>query len=152
MADLADLLGTAYSRQPAARAVPEWSDDEHLERAFASWRPGPGPDAPAAERKMFVSSTRQARPDAGEAKLSTPETAMKPTDPSPADPFDLSDLPNSASREGVVSPEAEPADAEPRSLPVVNAAPNSTMPWTRQEDDVLVGRSRFSVRLSLRRR
>src|SRR5207302_165744 len=70
MSDLSDLLGELYGRDPdgppvrhepaaeqrmvpewrAQRAVPDWADEDELDRAFASWRPGPPADAPAAER------------------------------------------------------------------------------------------------------
>ena len=33
-------------------AVPEWATDAVLDDAFASWAPGPPPDAPTAERRM----------------------------------------------------------------------------------------------------
>lgn len=39
--------------------MPEWSEESRLDAAFASWEPGPGPDAPAKEREMFVSATRR---------------------------------------------------------------------------------------------
>jgi hypothetical protein len=60
MPDLSKMLGDVYGNdadespaEPPARPVPEWSDDEHLDRAFADWTPGPTDDAPAAERKLF---------------------------------------------------------------------------------------------------
>lgn len=32
--------------------VPDWAEDDVLDRAFASWTPGPPADAPSAEREM----------------------------------------------------------------------------------------------------
>ncbi len=33
--------------------VPEWAEDAVLDRFFASWTPGPPPDAPSAEQEMM---------------------------------------------------------------------------------------------------
>src|SRR3954451_13553486 len=70
MPDLSNLLGAVYGdgpstssrepedeahveREPAAQertpAVPDWADDEHLDEAFAQWKPGPSEDASPAE-------------------------------------------------------------------------------------------------------
>src|SRR4051812_3609592 len=70
MPDLSNLLGTVYGdgpstssrdpedeehveREPAAHertpGVPDWADDEHLDEAFAQWKPGPSEDASPAE-------------------------------------------------------------------------------------------------------
>ncbi len=35
-----------------ATAVPDWAEDDVLDRFFASWTPGPPPDAPSAELEM----------------------------------------------------------------------------------------------------
>ncbi|MEY2476679.1 MAG: hypothetical protein QOG87_1994 [Actinomycetota bacterium] len=64
MPDLSEMLGDVYGEpeEPTAPApatgptTPGWADDEHLDRAFAEWTPGPDADAPAAERGMFASS------------------------------------------------------------------------------------------------
>jgi hypothetical protein len=63
MPDLSEMLGDVYgepeepaSSTPSSESSPEWADDEHLDRAFAEWTPGPGADAPAAERGMFAPS------------------------------------------------------------------------------------------------
>jgi hypothetical protein len=80
MPDLSNLLGAVYGdtpsssprdaedeahveREPAADergpAIPDWADDEHLDAAFAQWKPGPSDDAPPVER-AFV---KDADPD-----------------------------------------------------------------------------------------
>jgi hypothetical protein len=60
MADLSNLLGAVYGEGPSSSrdedgppvpvepsaadrspAVPDWADDEHLDDAFAQWKPGP---------------------------------------------------------------------------------------------------------------
>jgi hypothetical protein len=65
MADLSNLLGAVYGEGPSPSqderdadgppvpvepsaaergpAVPDWADDEHLDDAFAQWKPGPAP-------------------------------------------------------------------------------------------------------------
>jgi hypothetical protein len=71
MPDLSNLLGAVYGdgaskpsrdpedeahveqEPPAAErgpAVPDWADDEHLDAAFAQWKPGPSADASPVER------------------------------------------------------------------------------------------------------
>ena len=70
MPDLSNLLGAVYGdsgsekgrdpedeahveHEPAAAergpAVPDWADDEHLDAAFAQWKPGPSADASPVE-------------------------------------------------------------------------------------------------------
>ena len=64
MADLSHLLGAVYGDDAHDEAAvrldpapvnhppeaPDWADDERLDAAFATWTPGPHPEAPAAER------------------------------------------------------------------------------------------------------
>ncbi|MDP8975412.1 MAG: hypothetical protein M3N28_03410 [Actinomycetota bacterium] len=45
-----DGMSEAPSSQPAPG--PEWANEARLDEAFASWKPGPPDDAPAAEREM----------------------------------------------------------------------------------------------------
>jgi hypothetical protein len=73
MPDLSNLLGAVYGEEPSSPArdaddeapvrreppadergpaVPAWADDEHLDAAFAEWKPGPPADASAAEREV----------------------------------------------------------------------------------------------------
>jgi hypothetical protein len=72
MPDLSNLLGAVYGegtskpkRDPDGAPVehedaadertpevPDWADDEHLDAAFAQWKPGPSADAPAAEHEV----------------------------------------------------------------------------------------------------
>src|SRR5438874_2810438 len=82
MPDLSNLLGAVYGdapsapprdaedeahveREPAADergpGVPEWADDEHLDAAFAQWKPGPSADASPAEQ-AFVRETDEDPP------------------------------------------------------------------------------------------
>jgi hypothetical protein len=70
MPDLSNLLGAVYGdgpsstspdpedeahveKEPAADergpAVPDWADDDHLDAAFAQWKPGPADDASPVE-------------------------------------------------------------------------------------------------------
>jgi hypothetical protein len=50
-----------------ATAVPDWAEDDVLDRFFASWTPGPPPDAPSAELEMvdLVASRDDPAPDDG---------------------------------------------------------------------------------------
>lgn len=48
--DSPDAMPAASSSQPAA--APEWANEARLDEAFASWKPGPPDDAPAAEREL----------------------------------------------------------------------------------------------------
>ncbi|MDP8974932.1 MAG: hypothetical protein M3N28_00890, partial [Actinomycetota bacterium] len=62
--DLSKLLGDLYetdetdsppgpmSAEPSTPAGPEWANEARLDEAFASWKPGPPDDAPAAEREV----------------------------------------------------------------------------------------------------
>ncbi|HEV3353761.1 MAG TPA: hypothetical protein VG076_12615 [Acidimicrobiales bacterium] len=77
MPDLSNLLGAVYGdgpsstsrdpedeahveKEPAADerapAVPDWADDDHLDAAFAQWKPGPADDASPVEH-AFVKDT-----------------------------------------------------------------------------------------------
>jgi hypothetical protein len=77
MPDLSNLLGAVYGDTPSSTdrdpedeahvereatadergpAVPDWADDEHLDAAFAQWKPGPSADASPVER-AFVKDT-----------------------------------------------------------------------------------------------
>jgi hypothetical protein len=77
MPDLSNLLGAVYGDAPSstsrdpedeahvekepaaderAPAVPDWADDDHLDAAFAEWKPGPADDASPVEH-AFVQDT-----------------------------------------------------------------------------------------------
>jgi len=89
MPDLSKMLGDVYDA-PAAdaprpedgpittgrRPVPEWSDDEHLDRAFAGWTPGPSADAPAAERKLFAGADTERGPLADDLATALSEAVL----------------------------------------------------------------------------
>jgi hypothetical protein len=156
MADLTDLLGTAYSRQPAGRSVPEWSDDDHLERAFASWSPGPGPEASATEREMFVSATRSVQPDdtppdrASFADLPYADDDSRTAATAPPPALDESAQLDPPPHAPVWSEEvAAPAEADPPP-PAIEERPHTS--WRREDEDVLPGRMRVSLRLPSFRR
>ena len=129
MPDLSNLLGAVYGdtssdtdrdpadeahveREPAASdrapAVPDWADDEHLDAAFAQWKPGPPADASPVERAFvkdtaFIKDTADdpappladdlaaALSEALVAVSGTPsDTADTATDPRPAQRYDFS--------------------------------------------------------------
>jgi hypothetical protein len=149
MPDLSEMLGDVYGaddepEEPAAPAVagaPGWADDEHLDRAFADWTPGPGADAPAAERGMFatapsapagrladdlaaaLSEAVLAETDATDAEAEAPvseDALAEAPRPEPMTPSALADL------------EPEPApEPEPMAIPVHKAG------WQRNDDDIL---------------
>ncbi len=52
--DETDSPSDAMSEAPSSRPAPgpEWANEARLDEAFASWKPGPPDDAPAAEREM----------------------------------------------------------------------------------------------------
>jgi hypothetical protein len=83
MPDLSNLLGAVYGdgssstgrepedeahveQEPAAAergpAVPDWADDDHLDAAFAQWKPGPAPDASLAEHAFVTDADDDAPP------------------------------------------------------------------------------------------
>ena len=153
MPDLSEMLGDVYGEPeepvPTApssgSATPEWADDEHLDRAFAEWTPGPDADAPAAERGMFAPA--QAAPGnrladdlaaaLSEAVLaeSTEEDDGVETEaahhdvvetPEPLTSRSLADLEPEVARE----PEPAPAPA-PMTFPAHKAG------WQRSDDDIL---------------
>lgn len=149
--DLSKLLGDLYdpddSHRPASARRdeaspssplpgPEWADEERLDEAFASWRPGPPDDAPAAEREMA-----EQYPGASFPQL---EAALAGEDNFPLDaPGRSGDDEGQASQPGgVTTADLDPLDiGEPRA-------------WTRSDDDVLPRRrsGRLGLRLSRLRR
>jgi len=129
MSDLSRLLGDVYQAETAIdepvtdttpTRLPEWADDEVLDKAFASWVPGPPDDAPAAERSMLTD-------------LAVDRTAWaedSPAGPAPAP---------AAARE----PEAVEHVPDPEPVAVDRPAPPSGS-WRRSDDDILVGGARKS--------
>lgn len=173
MADLSKVLGDVYGAgQPATPAdapapagdeaaprrepaAPEWADDSRLDEAFANWNPGPGPDAPAAERDLFVNTPSRPLDEDLAAALSealadapVPAPIAPPEAPAPEAPSALRPSQTAAWLADVVRPDerparVRPADAEPEPMieassepapalavaePVVDAAPAPSMP------------------------
>jgi hypothetical protein len=136
MSDLSRLLGDVYQDETPADGVPadpvrpvvgapatsfdgrlpEWADDEVLDKAFASWVPGPPADAPAAERTMLTDLAA----DRGEWIV--PVEAPVPP-PAPA----LADVPFHA-------------EVQPAPVPFGGAA--ALAGWQRSHDDIIVGGGR----------
>ena len=96
MPDLSKMLGDVYDAPGAdapqpedgpmttgRRPVPEWSDDEHLDRAFAGWTPGPTADAPAAERKLFAGAEVERGPLADDLASALSEAVLAEQQPGP---------------------------------------------------------------------
>lgn len=145
MPDLSNLLGDVYKRPASAqREVPEWSEDDRLDRAFASWSPGPGPDASSTEREMFVSATRQV-----EMPPLEPEEAPAAVDHQPQATPTISSSEWSEQLPYSHDDNAVPVDGIPE--PEI-ATPVSHTNWRREDDDVLPGRARFSLQVPALRR
>ena len=128
MPDLSNLLGAVYGdtqpakgrdpedeahveREPAASertpAVPDWADDEHLDAAFAEWKPGPPADASPVEQAFvkdaaFIKDADDPPPPLADdlaaalsealvaASGSADDTVESPTALQPAKRFDFS--------------------------------------------------------------
>src|SRR5205823_4885752 len=119
MPDLSNLLGAVYGespkserdpedeapvpREPAADqrgpAVPDWADDEHLDAAFAQWKPGPAADASVVEHEMVEETDDPAPPLADDLAAALSEALVAtsaPADTSDEKPrFDFSEEPRS---------------------------------------------------------
>jgi hypothetical protein len=54
MSDLSQLLGDLYADETPVPKAPEWSSEEALDDAFASWVPGPAEGAAAAEHSIVA--------------------------------------------------------------------------------------------------
>ncbi|HEX9969745.1 MAG TPA: hypothetical protein VGB03_06370 [Acidimicrobiales bacterium] len=142
--DLSKVLGDVYAdnESTTGRAVPEWADDAHLDEAFASWTPGPPPEAPAAEHEMAahvdLGSRRRIDDDLAvaltQALTAAPAPAAVVVEPQPS----LDNTSDDLVGELLLEPVAEPEPARG---------------WTRGDDDVLPnrgGRSSRSLRFSRR--
>src|SRR4051794_24348214 len=102
MPDLSNLLGAVYGDSPSstprdpedeahvehepaaeerAPAVPAWADDEHLDAAFAQWKPGPSSDA-SPDEHAFVKDAR----DGGGDHRHLHRSAVAAADDDPAPP------------------------------------------------------------------
>lgn len=154
MADLSKVLGDVYGAgQPATPAAapapadaeaaprrepaaPEWADDSRLDEAFANWNPGPGPDAPAAERDLFVNTPSRPLDEDLAAALSealadapVPAPIAPPAPPvAPANeaPSALRPSQSAAWLADVVRPDERPARVRPADVepePMVEASP-----------------------------
>lgn len=164
MADLSKVLGDVYGSGDAAAtrqaAAPEWADDSRLDEAFANWNPGPGPDAHATERELFVGSSLPLDDDLA-AALSE---ALADAPVSPREP-ELAVRPSQTATwlADVVRPVVAPVEDEvPAPLPEPTEptedpsfsppAPVALRSWQRVDDDVLARASGRGLRISLRRR
>ena len=120
MPDLSNLLGAVYGESPKSErdpedeahvphepaatqrgpAVPDWADDEHLDAAFAQWKPGPAADASAAERDVLDAADDPAPPLADDLAAALSEALVAtsaPADTTDEKPrFDFSEEPSSA--------------------------------------------------------
>jgi hypothetical protein len=156
--DLSKLLGDLYETNEADPPVdsplaeaspaspapvsppapgPDWADEALLDEAFASWKPGPPDDAPAAEREMANGFPGTSFPQlegalGGDDHL---DGSMLSRDLQMLD----------AGLPGSVQTDVEAAD------PIEPGPPRM---WTRADDDVLPNRrgGRRGLKLSLRRR
>jgi hypothetical protein len=54
MSDLSQLLGDLYADENPVPKAPDWSSEEALDDAFASWVPGPAEGAAAAEHSIVA--------------------------------------------------------------------------------------------------
>ena len=189
MPELSDVLGAVYNgvyggdapddptpetdakpdSPSAAREVtaPEWADESRLDAAFASWRPGPDRNAPAAERKLFAGADQPAATATDTlAPLPTPDEAVRrpldrdmatalsealATQPAAVDPRPEFIAPAPAEHaaevpkrfESVPSSITAPVSYDDADARVLVAAGE----WHRGSDDILPGkRSRFALR------
>jgi hypothetical protein len=158
MPDLSEMLGDVYGSDdeeaPPAPATgpstPAWADDEHLDRAFAQWTPGPGADAPAAERGMFAPAPSSAPSHlAHDLAAALSEAVLAETD-DVEDEDDADDQPTKAavSTTAVTEASAEPAEPEVERLtpstltqlepePAPIPVPVHKAGWQRSDDDIL---------------
>lgn len=164
MADLSKVLGDVYGNaakeddraapaseaapvySPASSTAPTWADEARLDEAFANWNPGPGPDAPAAERDLFVATPAIGRLDddlaaaLSEALADAPTTAVDPAPSSAVPPISSPDerdapvattpvparppaSPNAAWLADVIRPDIRPATpiVDPAAAPEIEA-------------------------------
>ena len=129
--DLSKVLGDVYAGSSAptgGTTVPEWADDAHLDEAFASWTPGPPPEAPAAEREMASHDDPRARRRIDDDLAAALTEALTAQTSSTESAF--ADLHTQESDDIVGELFAEPI---PEPVPV--------RAWTRGDDDVLPVRS-----------
>jgi len=127
MSDLSQLLGDLYADETPVPKAPEWSSDEALDDAFASWVPGPAEGSAAAERSIVAA-------------------ALDDTPPAPAPVADDDWM-------AMTAPAPLPAGSGDLAGEAVTPAPAAFVRWTSSDDDILPARhakARFS--LSLRRR
>lgn len=155
MPDLSEMLGAVYggTDEPAAAAPEpnhEWADDDQLDRAFAEWTPGPGADAPAAERSMFAAAPEAPARLADDLAAALSEAVLAEADPvddSPVfEPRSTDDDEDDVMAETVTLSSSSLADLEPEPEPEAEPAP-IPMPlhkagWQRSDDDIIpTGRS-----------
>ena len=160
---------------PAAPDGPEWADEARLDEVFATWTPGPPPDAPASEREMAeVESPARPLDDDLAAALSAailaeedgraepPGEAAAPEVPTKEVGAAKAGLPEGPASPMAAVPEPmfpeQPVSAAPEPPPVPVPVPSmeepvpeaQSAPWQRSDDDILPRRRR-GPRLSRRR-
>jgi hypothetical protein len=113
MSDLSQLLGDLYADDAPVAKAPEWSSDEALDDAFASWVPGPADGAAAAERSIV-------------------EHALD-VEPVAAPPMEDEDW----MRESAPAPAMQPVEVPEHVEPF---APLSPLAWSPSDDDILPSR------------
>jgi len=93
MSDLSQLLGDLYADETTVPKAPEWSSEEALDDAFASWVPGPAEGAAAAEHSIVAGAldddTTAVAPAADDdwAAMTAPTPAPVMDDPAPGAVF-----------------------------------------------------------------
>ena len=150
MPDLSEMLGDVYGAPeeepaPAVSSTPGWADDEHLDKAFADWTPGPDADAPAAERGMFAAAPpAPAGRLADDLAAALSEAVMaEGDDVSDTDESDTDDVPEpvvaEAPAEAPVTVAVRDLDwePEPEPEPAPMAFPVHKAGWQRSDDDII---------------
>lgn len=153
MPDLSEMLGAVYGGtedEPATKEpapAHEWADDEQLDRAFAEWTPGPGADAPAAERSMFAPAPEAAPRLADDLAAALSEAVLAegdPVDDEPVvEPQPAQDEPTrEVTAEAVALTNASLAELEAEPEPAPIPIPAHKAGWQRSDDDIIpTGRS-----------
>jgi hypothetical protein len=142
MPDLSEMLGDVYgapeepteTSAPSESASPAWADDEHLDRAFADWTPGPDANAPAAERGMFTPAPPAGRL-ADDLAAALSEAVMAETDVAESEAA-VTEAPVTAPMTATALGDLEP-QPEPEPEPEPMAFRPHKAGWQRSDDDII---------------